>query len=228
MNTEFTILRFDEIESTSDLAFQMAKEGTAKNYLIITANSQTKGRGRQDRSWESPIGNLYFSLILQPEKSDLVTNYSFLMACVIGDVLKLYDVETQYKWPNDIMLNGKKLAGVLLQFQKINNVDNLVIGVGLNLVSCPDYAASLVGKDISKDDFLSKFTKIFAEYERKYQQFGFMTIRERWKSKAYKIGEQVKLSGGEVGVFKDIDIEGNLLLEGEGGKVERVVVAEIL
>lgn len=228
MRDHFQILNFDKVESTNDLAFDLVKQNKAFNHFIISANSQSKGRGRQDRNWESPVGNLYFSLIVQMENAEAVTNYSFLTACVIGDVLRLYGIETKYKWPNDIILNQKKLAGILLQFQKINNVNNLVIGVGVNLVSCPEYAVSLVDYGISKEDFLQKFENVFLSYEEQYRQFGFSVIRQKWKNNAYKIGEEVKLSSGEVGVFQDIDKDGNLLLLDGFGKVHGIVVAEIL
>lgn len=224
----FTILNFNQVESTNDLAFELVKQNKAFNHFIISANSQSKGRGRLDRNWESPLGNLYFSLILQPKNSDAVANYSFLTACAIGDVLRLYGIETRYKWPNDIILNQKKLAGILLQFQKINNVNNLVIGVGVNLVSCPEYAVSLVDYGISKEDFLQKFENVFLAYEEQYRQFGFSVIRQKWKNNAYKIGEEVKLSSGEVGVFQDVDKDGNLLLLDGFGKVHGIAVAEIL
>ena len=228
MRDRFQILNFDQVESTNDLAFDLVKQNKAFNHFIISANSQSKGRGRLDRNWESPIGNLYFSLIVQMENAEAVTNYSFLTACVIGDVLRLYGIETKYKWPNDIILNQKKLAGILLQFQKINNVNNLVIGVGVNLVSCPEYAVSLVDYGILKEDFLQKFENVFLSYEDQYKQFGFSVIRQKWKNNAYKIGEEVRLSSGEVGVFQDIDKDGNLLLLDGAGKVHGIAVAEIL
>ena len=228
MLAPFTILNFDEVESTNDLAFKLIKENQAHHHTIISANSQTKGRGRHDRNWVSPQGNLYFSLILQPKNSAEITDYSFLSACVIGDVLALLNIQTKYKWPNDIMLDDKKLAGVLLQFQKINNVENLVIGIGLNLVSAPSYAASLIDHKISKETFLQKFTEIFSTYEEEYKKFSFTRIREKWKNNAYKIGEEINLSNGLRGVFSDIDRNGNLLLLDEKGKVNKISAAEIL
>ena len=228
MSSHFQIQTFDEVTSTNDLAFKLAAENSAQHHTIILANSQTKGRGRQDRSWISPQGNLYFSLILQSENFVRVTDFSFLSACVIGDVLRLYDIQTKYKWPNDIMLDEKKLAGILLQFQKINHVPTLVIGIGLNLVSAPDYAASLADHKITREDFLQKFTEIFSAYEGDYASFGFASIRERWKKNAYKIGEEIKLSSGASGVFSDVDVEGNLLLLEDGVRMRKVMIDEIL
>ncbi len=234
MNNQFTILNFDEVESTNDLAFKLIKENQAHHNTIIIANSQTKGRGRQDRSWLSPPGNLYLSLILQPNDkgNSSITDYSFLAACVIGDVLQSYQIQTKYKWPNDIMLDDKKLAGILLQFQRINNVNNLVIGVGVNLTSAPPYAISLANHNIGKENFLQNFTTIFSDYQNQYQKFGFASIRERWKNNAYKIGEKIVLSndmeGQMEGVFLDIDQSGNLLLLDDKKKIHKISAAEIL
>lgn len=224
----FSIQTFDEVTSTNDLAFKLVAENSAQHRTIILADSQTKGRGRMDRSWISPRGNLYFSLILQSENFAAVTDFSFLSACVIGDVLRLYGIETKYKWPNDIMLGDKKLAGILLQFQKINRIPTLVIGIGLNLVSAPEYAASLADYKITREDFLQKFTEIFSVYESDYARFGFASIRERWKKNAYKIGEKINLSSGASGVFSDVDAKGNLLLLEDGMKIKKVVIDEIL
>lgn len=224
----FTILNFIEVESTNKLAFKLIRENQAQNYFIITADSQTKGRGRHDRSWISPIGNLYLSLILQFENSNRITDYSFLTACVIGDTLRSYNIETKYKWPNDIILNDKKLAGILLQFEKINNVYNLVIGIGLNLVSSPPYAASIADYKISKKDFLQRFTEIFSTHQQEYKKFGFVTIREEWKKYSYKLGAEIKLSNNMVGIFSDIDGDGNLLLLDNKNKIHQILVDEIL
>jgi len=227
-NHQFTILNFDKIGSTNDLAFELIARNEARDHFIILANSQSKGRGREDRNWESPAGNIYLSLILQPENIAEITNYSFLAACVIGDILQSYNITTQYKWPNDIIFNDKKLAGILLQFQRINHINNLVIGIGVNLVSAPSYAISLQNYNISKEDFLRKFTEIFAKYEAQYQQFGFAPIRNKWKNNAYKIGQEIKLSNGMDGIFQDIDAEGNLLLLDKSGKINKISMAEIL
>ena len=97
-------------------------------------------------------------------------------------------------------------------FRKRSNVNTLVIGIGLNLVSAPPYATSLTNHNITKENFLQKFTQIFSDYEEKYQQFGFTSIRERWKNSAYKIGEEITLSNKMRGIFLDIDQSGNLLL----------------
>lgn len=228
MDRCFQIVRFDSVNSTNDVAFELAAQGNAFNHFLITANSQTNGRGRLERQWESLEGNLFFSLLLQFETRPNATDFTFLTACVVGNVLQHYGVKVQYKWPNDMMLEGKKLAGILLQLKTINGVDNLVIGVGVNLASAPDYAACLKDFGVTKEDFLAKFEEVFLAYEYKYQQFGFGPIRQEWKNNAFKIGSDVALSNGMKGVFEDIDAQGNLVLLGDDGVRVKAGVVEIL
>ncbi len=226
-NNEFIITYFDEVKSTNDLAFELVEDNKARNYHIITANCQTNGKGRRDREWISPKGNLYYSLILQFDKLKTITDYSFLSACAIGKALMSYGIKTQYKWPNDIILNDKKLAGILLQFKSINNVATLVVGIGLNLVLAPSYATSLKEHNISKEDFLEKFQEAFSYFDKKYQQFGFSIIRNEWKQYAYQINQEIKLSNGMKGVFDDLDKDGNLLLK-ENNKIHKILSEEII
>lgn len=226
--TNFNIIAFDQVTSTNDMAFQLAREGKANNYSIIIANSQTGGRGRLDRAWVSPIGNLYMSLLLQFNKIDRITDYSFLSALAIGEVLNFHNIQTQYKWPNDIILSNKKLAGILLQLEKINDVYNLVIGIGVNLVSAPEYATHLAEYKISREEFLKKFCDNFLNLQNKYQQFGFAIIKENWLKNAYKIKQQITLSNGASGIFEGIDDEGNLLLLDNKGKLHKILAEEIL
>lgn len=226
--TPFTLLTFDEISSSNDLAFELLEKNAIQNNSIILANSQTKGRGRYDREWSSPVGNIYLSLILQFQNPVNLTDYSFLSACVIGDALKSFGIKVQYKWPNDIIFQDKKLAGILLQNRKINNVENLVIGIGLNLTSAPSYAISLKDYKISKEDFLEKFTAVFSEHKNHYEQFGFTKIRNSWKESAYKLGEHIKLSNGMAGIFLDIDQNGNLLLQDDQKIIHKILAEEIL
>jgi BirA family biotin operon repressor/biotin-[acetyl-CoA-carboxylase] ligase len=146
----------------------------------------------------------------------------------MGDVLQSFGIKTAYKWPNDLMLDGKKLAGILLEKKNINHAQVLVIGVGLNLVSSPTYATSLQNFKISREEILEKFCQNFAKIEAEYQNFGFTFLRNKWLRNCYKLKEKVALSNGLSGVFNGIDEAGNLLLLDENGLVQKIAVAEIL
>lgn len=222
------ILKFDQVESTNNLAFDLFAQGAAVGHTIILADSQTKGRGRSNRDWISPAGNLYMSLLLQIDDAARATNYSFLAACVLGDALQSFGVKTAYKWPNDLMLDGKKLAGILLEKKNINHCEVLVIGLGLNLVSSPAYATSLQNFQISREEILEKFCEIFTKLEAEYKNFGFTFLRNKWLKNCYKFKEKVTLSSGQSGIFNGIDSAGNLLLLDENGVEQKIAVAEIL
>ena len=227
-NSEFKTLRFNEVESTNKLAFELIKANKAGHYDVIMANSQTNGRGRYDRKWESEKGNLYCSLILRLKNNLRITDYSFLAACAIGRAVRNYNIQTKYKWPNDIFYNDKKLAGILIQYQTINNIHFLVIGVGVNIETSPSYATSLLIQNIDKNAFLEEFLKSFHFFKTKYQQFGFLAIKNEWKMHAYRINEKITLSDGKFGVFRDLDQDGNLLLENSDGKIDKVLSQEIV
>lgn len=224
----FDIINFGKVESTNKLAFKLIEEGRISRNSIIIADSQISGRGRHDRVWESPEGNLYMSLVMRLQDNFRATDYSFLAACAVGDTLKSFGIESLYKWPNDIMFRNKKLAGILIQTENINQINNMVIGIGLNLVSAPQYAISLSEYNIKRDDFVEKFIKSFSSYDLEYQQFGFRVIRNKWRQNCYKLNEQIILSNGVSGILRDIDDTGNLLIVDELGNIQKITVAEIL
>lgn len=223
----FTVNYFEEIDSTNNLAFKLLLDNKIFDHHIVIANKQTNGRGRYDRKWESYDGNLYFSTIIEVKNIDNICNYSLLTACILGKILQIFNITTHYKWPNDIIFKDKKLAGILIQLKNIHKVNYLVIGIGLNLKNSPDYAISLKDYPISKDNFLKKFTDIFDQYLKKYQEFGFIFIKNEWKNNAYKIGQNIKLSNGKEGIFEDIDNNGNLILKNLNNKIEKILSEEI-
>lgn len=224
---DFKIQHFKETNSTNDLAFELITNNQAFDHHIIIADKQLSGKGRYDRKWLSFDGNLYFSTIIAIKDIGNIYNYSLLTACILGATLKRFSIQTQYKWPNDIILSHKKLAGILLQSQTLNKTHYLVIGIGLNLEDSPDYATSLKEFKINKIDFLNEFTIIFDEYLEKYKNFGFLPIKNEWKNNAYKIGEKIKLSNNKDGIFKDVDNCGNLILESSTGKIEKILSEDV-
>ena len=224
---DFTIHNFQEIDSTNKTAFELIKNNQAFHKHIITAKTQLAGKGRMNRKWLSFGGNLYFSVILQIDNIQNICNYSLLTTCILGSTLKKFQITTYYKWPNDIIYQNKKLSGILLQKQNINKINYLIIGIGLNLKDAPDYAISLKNFKISKMEFLDKFTAIFNQYLQKYQQFGFNVIINEWKNNAYKIGQKITLSNSMTGIFKDIDWQGNLLLQDSSGKINKILSEDV-
>ncbi len=139
----FRLHRFDTVGSTNDEAKALARAGAAPGTLVW-ATEQTAGRGRRGRAWLSPPGNLYLSLVLRPDGApSRAAQLGFVAALGLGDALAPLlgpALPLSYKWPNDLLVNGKKLAGILLESETsaAGGVDFVVIGIGVNIRSMPD------------------------------------------------------------------------------------------
>lgn len=215
MSQNFVINRYSELVSTNDFALELIKNNQAIQNQVIVADVQTGGKGRLGRNWVSPAGNLYFSIILKNPKNTDSSNLSFVAAVAFGESLNSKNIK--YKWPNDILLEEKKIAGILLEKDR----DFVVIGVGVNLISNPDktnYPASNLqdcGVICKKDDLLKQFLDNFSDLYQKWQDFGFTPIRNSWLAKAWNIDKEINVnlaSKSAKGIFKDLDQSGNLIL----------------
>lgn len=220
----------ETIKSTNDTAKEMAVKGAASGTVIYAAE-QTKGRGRLGNQWISPAGNLYFSLLLRPEQLHAkdAGQYSFLAAVALHRLLAQYIPETcdiQLKWPNDILVDHKKISGILLEAETKADgmLEWLVIGIGVNLKYAPEEAASvksLSNKNMDLHDFAKALSQ---EIESCYQEMkadGFEAIAKMWLSHAYRLGEEIKLrlpTGVEHGIFKGISKTGALIYQNEAGE----------
>jgi len=227
----FIIHEFDELESTNSHAFELANLQEISDHEIILAHKQKAGRGRQNRSWNSPLGNLYFSLMLRPNlPAEKISELSFVAIVALREMIKKeikQVAKLTNKWPNDLLIDDKKVAGLLLE-SKISgkNCEFVILGIGLNIDSNPDNtifpAANLkdfainISPESALKDFLDEFEKIY----QIWINFGFEGIRKLWLKDAFRLHEKitVKLDGKEiVGVFEDLDAEGNLILKSEDG-----------
>jgi BirA family biotin operon repressor/biotin-[acetyl-CoA-carboxylase] ligase len=195
----------------------------------IMATTQTAARGRRGRKWVVPEGNLNATLIFRPEATAAeAAKRSFLAANALYQALSIYISadELSLKWPNDVLLSGGKVAGILLESSGQGPfVDWLSIGVGVNLRHTPhgvedaNFApTSLVaagGEDVSPEDFLSTLADAYATQEAKLARLGFDRIRDDWLSKAARLGEVITARTGRedvTGTFDSIDHDGNLVL----------------
>jgi BirA family biotin operon repressor/biotin-[acetyl-CoA-carboxylase] ligase len=211
----FTINHYSELASTNDSALELIKNSQAAQNQVILADLQTGGKGRLGRNWVSPKGNLYFSLILKAHKNLENSNLSFVAASALGEALNLENVN--YKWPNDILLSEQKIAGILLE----KDGDFIVLGIGVNLISNPDqtnYPASNLkdsGIVLEKIDLLKNFLDKFVILQQKWLDFGFLPIRNLWLAKAFNLEKEINVNlpnQSLKGVFKDLDQNGNLIL----------------
>lgn len=200
---------------------------------------QTAGRGRRARAWSSPRGNFHGSLLLFPTESpDLVALRSFAAALALRDAFVALTGLPQafsLKWPNDVLLNGAKVAGILLEATSAGaGVQALVIGIGVNLIAHPDQsvmeagalpAVSLLsetGMRVTPEAFLAALAPAYAKWEAVFTAQGFAPLREAWLAHAAKIGEPIRARTGKdshYGVFETIDSQGNLILSTATGRL---------
>lgn len=238
----FQIDEYDELDSTNKFAISQASKNLINQNHIIIAKKQTSGRGRFERVWESPSGNLYFSLVLRPKVAfKNIYQLSFLsvvaLRLALEKIAKNQTLQIKNKWPNDLLIAEKKVAGILVEGRNIKEeTDFVVIGIGINLVSNPKNvmfpAANLkeFGLEIKSLDLLKKFLDEFEKIYQDWLIFGFIKTRNLWLQRAYKLNEKISLKDDEKeisGIFKNIDETGNLILDIDG-KEQKVFAADVL
>ena len=141
------ILSFDELDSTNTYLKTHCTEWPDKT--VVTAERQTAGRGRYDRKWVSQAGGLYFSVLIKPQSTDFLPNFTQLMALCVCNAAKKLGANVWLKWPNDVLADGKKLCGILTELLSgSNGINAAVIGIGIN-VNTPVFAPELHGKATS-------------------------------------------------------------------------------
>jgi len=235
MAINWNIDTYREVGSTQDLAINAFKEGRGEG-VVIHALSQAKGRGRHGNNWASPIGNLSMSLIVEPPFGfDKAGQLSFVVAVAAADylsgIIETDKHDLRLKWPNDILVNGLKLSGILLESEiKDGALKAIIIGCGMNVFN--KQALSTCLNDLAEEPvYINKVRDgILDAFALRYEQWkaeGFDQIREDWLARAYGMGEAVTArlpNESHKGVFKDISNDGALIMIQEDG-VERIVNA---
>ena len=238
---------FEEIDSTQNFAEQIALD-EKENGTIVIAEKQTAGKGRLDRKWTSPKGGIWFSLIIHP-KFDVSTSTIVPIAGAVAlakAIKNTLDIDVSVKWPNDITLNGKKVAGMLVDASfQANNIDYLIIGIGINF----DIDAKKIEKRLSKSanfygvdslrkkddktppkillrEFLVQFEKTLIQLNKGEKA----KIVKEWTKKADKIGKKISIntSDGKIsGVAQGIDNDGALKLKTSEG-IKKIFVGDVV
>jgi len=231
----------DEVDSTMAEAARMAAFVTRPTWIM--AHAQTAARGRRGRAWAHPVGNLAATLIFRPNCSaPEAAQRSCLAANALFEALAIYIDRSKlaHKWPNDVLLNGGKVAGILLESAgAAGQVDWLSIGIGVNLRTVPDAVkdaafapVSLLGEGgdpVAPDVFLTTLAGAYATQEAKLERLSFARIRQDWLRNAAKLGEEITARTGRediTGIFDTIDEDGNLVLITAKGPV-RVPAADV-
>ncbi len=224
----YRLVSFAEIDSTNDEAKRRAGEGAPQGTLVW-ARAQSAGRGRRGRSFVSPPGNLYMSILLRPDRpAASAAQLGFAAALALGDAmlpLLPRPEGLRYKWPNDVLIDGRKVSGILLESQAAGagRLDWLVVGIGVNLVSFPeqvDYPAiSLAAagaRSVTVEALLEAIAGRFQSWYERWREEGFAPLRAAWLARVQGLGEaiRVRLQGEEAsGRFAGLDEDGALLLE---------------
>ena len=232
----------EELPSTNDRARELADAGAAHGEVVV-AESQTAGRGRRGRAWASPAGrNLYLSVILRPnlppQRAPELTLVASVAAC---DACRKAGVEVGIKWPNDLLVGERKVAGILTELSaEPDLVHWVVLGIGVNLNSgSGDFPADLRGvatslsiergQPVPRALFAAALLSELEQWLDRHAADGFGPVREAWRERSVTLGREVRVDadGGEIsGVAEDIDASGALLVRGRAGLV-RVVSGDV-
>jgi len=238
---------FDSIDSTQNQALKMADESTSEGIIII-AEKQTEGRGRSGRKWMSPKGGIWFSIILHP-RFDISNTTLFPIASSLAlsyAIEKTCKITTELKWPNDLTIKGKKLAGMLVDASfESNRIEKLVLGVGINfnvnikeiekiLKKTPNYyGVSSLNDQKNKINPIELIQSFLLELEIVYNELNNNQIKKiitEWTKRSSTIGKKVEIrtdNGKIKGVATKIDYDGGLIVA-SNGKIDKVIAGDIV
>jgi BirA family biotin operon repressor/biotin-[acetyl-CoA-carboxylase] ligase len=239
----YRLVALEEIDSTNSEAKRRAAAG-AEDGTLIWARSQTAGYGRQGRGWASSSGNLFLSLIARPDCTLAeAAQFSFITAVALGEAIGSVappQIDVTYKWPNDVLLNGRKVAGILLESKADGDqrLEWLVIGVGANVNSFPSEsrlpATSLhfegCPASVSAVDLLEAFTRHLLSWINVWLEDGFAPVREAWLRHAQGLRSQIEVRLPKetlTGIFSDLDPQGTLVLTLPDGSTRRIAAGEV-
>jgi len=235
---------FQQTTSTNDVAEKFARDGV-KEGVVVFAESQSRGRGRLGRSWVSPAGKgLWFSVLLRPDVRPQAAT-QLVIAAAVG-LARAIRQETQcvpeIKWPNDILIRGRKIAGILTELSaELDHVKYLILGIGLNVnLSAQDFlegwgqtATSLKIETGASVDRAALAAAILQELDRDYHRIGkgqFAAVAEEWGRQCTTLGHRVAIRLGDRmihGRAECLDNDGALLVRTQHGRLERIVGGDV-
>ncbi len=189
----YKLISFDKIPSTQTHALQMVANGTARDHTVIMAEAQSAGRGRYRRTWVSHHGNLYVSFIFDAYERD--PRLSYVVAVAVAETLTAFGIHPKIKWPNDILIDGKKVCGILIEYAG----QFVIVGIGINIKTnptVPNYKTTKLDNyaTIEKSDLLNKLMKNLDKWRR----MDFPLVRARWMDLATGLNKNVKYRGDQV------------------------------
>jgi BirA family biotin operon repressor/biotin-[acetyl-CoA-carboxylase] ligase len=231
------VIAYPRLTSTNDIAKRQAKKG-AREGTVIVAEEQTAGRGRLKRAWLSPRGSVALSVILHPTPAQLP--YLIMVASLaVVHCIEKTGLKAQIKWPNDVLVNDKKVCGILIESDvRGSAVDYAVIGIGLNVnldpIAFPEISSTAtslsheLGKELSRRDIIRC---LLVELENLYLALaeGGSVFRE-WRDRLVTLGKEVELTSGQTtyqGVAESVASDGSLFLRQPNGKLIKVVAGDV-
>lgn len=234
---EQRIQYFREIGSTMDAARKLA-EGGVEQGTIVVAESQSRGRGRLSKEWLSPEGGIYFTVILRPKISPVYAPRINLMAsvAVATTIRRLFGLKAELKWPNDVLVEGKKVCGILAEMNaEVDAVNFINLGIGINantyISQHEEKASSLkeqLGKEVSRKEF---FRAVITELEEQQALLTKADLVEEWKNLSATLNRDVRIVAlGEeiVGQAIDIDSSGALIIKGKDGSLRTAIAGDCI
>ena len=239
----FTILRFDQLESTNTEALNQAKRG-ADEGLCVVARQQTAGKGRHGRTWISAKdAGLYFSVVLRPKiEMRFLPLITLMTAVAVHDTIEnLYKIDCDIKWANDIHVGGKKICGILAETCETSKGLAVIVGIGINLKSSnfpPEIAGIATSIEAETDEkpntenLLENLTRLFAQFYKILQTSnGAKKIRQDWTERSsYAFGKSVKVileNETIYGTTRGIEENGALCVEIDAGEIRVIHAGDV-
>ncbi len=233
-----TIVHLPRVDSTQGTIFELAAQGAPDRTVVVT-DYQAAGRGRRGRAWDAPVGtSLLTSILIRPRGApERWGGYSLASALAVADALgQVAGLGARLKWPNDVLVGGRKIAGILLESRlPAGGGDGVIaVGIGVNLgqrafpAGLAARATSVVletGRVVERDAALSALLEAFDAWRGRLETEGLGPVRDRWLALADTIGRRVSVDGVS-GVAVDLDADGALVLE-DGDRRHRVVAGEL-
>lgn len=248
MDTEYigkNLYVYNEVKSTNTVAKFLAMNG-AENGTVVISEKQTDARGRSGKSWESPLGGIWLSIILQPNvhysKLPLITLATGV--AVAKAIERTGITSSEIKWPNDIMLHGKKVCGILTEaVTKFNTIEHVIIGVGIDAnIDISDFPEELqdgtttladeLGRKEDENTLIRIFLEEFEKISELFNNEGFEEILKEWRKRSYSIGKIVEVrepfNKNYDAYVLGINREGALVVEKIDGTLEKVISGECI
>lgn len=241
----YRVVALDCVDSTNDELKRRTGAGAAAG-TVVWARTQTKGRGRGQRQWQSPVGNLYVSILLRPDcPAAHGAQATFVAALATADAVAASlpaGSAITCKWPNDVLVHGRKVAGILLEsgLAPSGRLDWLIVGIGINVAWHPADGEQLLypatslraqgALDVNAEAVLSALIVAFERWRAIWVEDGFAAVRAAWRARAHGLGRPIAvgLDGERVeGVFADLDAGGALLVATADGHMRTILAGDV-